>query len=506
MVLMNENARSFVSIAVRDGVAVIEVGRTAVDAQPEAVRAQVLASVRAALSDKNVREIAVAGAAGSFTPDEVRALQHSFSVVREAARPSDLAPGARPRQIARIAVVGGGTMGGGIALAAVAGGYRVTVIETDAARADAARERLTGDIERRRRERRLSDEEANARLALLSVRAEDDALADADLVIEAVFEDLAVKRALFERLGQVCKPTAVLASNTSTLDIDVLAQASGRPGDVVGMHFFSPANVMKLLEVVRWALTSPDVLATAIAVAQRLQKHAVVCGVCDGFIGNRMLEPYLREADALVLEGATPLQIDTALETFGMAMGPFRMLDLAGVDVATKVLIERHKQGRLPEDPRYRIVCRTLYEKGRFGQKTKAGFYRYEGRQYSADEEVAATVTALRETLGVVARDVIADEEIIRRCLYPLINEGYKILDERIARSADDIDVVWLSGYGFPYERGGPMWLGEQIGMSNVADFLRACANGRGDAQGYWTLADSLASSRHGEAAKECQP
>jgi 3-hydroxyacyl-CoA dehydrogenase len=421
-----------------------------------------------------------------------KALQYGFFAQREATKVPHIPAGTRERVINQVSIVGGGTMGRGIAMAFANADYPVTVIETDAARADAAAKAIRADYERLAALGRLTQEQAEARAARVVASTQDETLRTSDLVIEAVFEDLAIKTELCQRLGRLCKPGAIIASNTSALDINLLARASGRPADFLGLHFFSPAQVMRLLEIVRGEQTAPAVLATALALARRLEKHAVVCGVCFGFIGNRMLEPYLREAEVLLLEGATPRQIDRALEAFGMAMGPCRMLDLAGVDVAANVVIEQEKQGSLPADPTYRIVCRELYRLGRFGQKAGRGFYRYEGRKALDDLEAVAAIRELARCNRVTPRAAISDVEIVERCLLPLINEGYRIIEEGIAYRTSDLDVVWLSGYGFPADVGGPMFYASQMGLPRVRERLLHYASLRGDQYGYWTPAAAL--------------
>ena len=421
-----------------------------------------------------------------------KALQYGFFAQREATKVPHIPTGTRERVISRVAIIGGGTMGRGIAMAFANADYPVTVIETDAARADAAAQAIRAEYERLAASGRLTPEEAEARAARVVATTQDETLRTSDLILEAVFEDLAIKSELCKRIGRHCKPGAIIASNTSALDINLLARASERPADFLGLHFFSPAQVMRLLEIVRGEQTAPAVLATAVGLARRLEKHAVVCGVCFGFIGNRMLEPYLRETEALLLEGATPRQIDGALEAFGMAMGPCRMLDLAGVDVAANVVIEREKQGSLPADPTYRIVCRDLYRRGRFGQKAGKGFYRYEGRKALDDLEAIGAIRELARCHLVTPRAAISDTEIVERCLLPLINEGYRIIEEGIAYRTSDLDVVWLSGYGFPADVGGPMFYASQIGLPRVREQLLHYASLRGDQYGYWTPAAAL--------------
>jgi 3-hydroxyacyl-CoA dehydrogenase len=336
-------------------------------------------------------------------------------------------------------------------------------------------------------------------MGLLTGSLAHAALADCDLVIEAVFEDLDLKKQVCEKLGAIVKPGAIIATNTSTLDVDVLAQATGRPADVVGMHFFSPANVMRLLEVVRGQATAADVLATVMKLSAAIGKAAVVSGVCYGFIGNRMAEVYMREGEFLLMEGAEPKQVDDAVEALGMAMGPCRMLDMAGVDVGAKTVVERGKAGGLPPDPSYRAVVRKLFDLGRFGQKTGAGYYRYDGRHALPDPELSAIARSLGDAHGIPRRSDITEQEVVERLLYPLINEGIKILDEGIAYRPGDIDVVWVAGYGFPDHRGGPMHLADHLGLPTIADRLAHYAQVRGNRFGYWTpspLLTRLAASK----------
>jgi 3-hydroxyacyl-CoA dehydrogenase len=339
---------------------------------------------------------------------------------------------------------------------------------------------------------RLTSQQVEQRMGLLTGSLQVEALADCDLVVEAVFEDMALKKEVLARLGAVAKPGAIIATNTSTLDVDVLAQASGRPADVLGTHFFSPANVMRLLEVVRGRATAPDVLATVMQLAKTIGKVAVVSGVCYGFIGNRMAEAYMREAEFLIVEGAEPAQVDGAVEALGMAMGPCRMLDMAGVDVGAKTVIEYGKAGGLPADPSYRALVQKLFALGRFGQKTGAGYYRYQGRTPLPDPELTSIARELAAQHGIARRASIDDEEIVERLLYPLINEGVKILDEGIAYRPGDIDVVWVAGYGFPGQRGGPMWMADEIGLKRIAARLADYAQARGNAHGYWTASPLL--------------
>ena len=425
-----------------------------------------------------------------------RALRHLFFAEREAARVPGLPPSLTLRDIRKVGVVGAGTMGSGIAMNFMNIGLPTVILDSDASALD----RGLGLVQRNYcsavAKGRISEDDMNERMSHLKGTLDDADLGDCDLVIEAVFEDMALKKQVMARLGACCRPGAIIATNTSTLDVDELAAASGRPEDVVGMHFFSPANVMRLLEVVRGARTSPQVLASVMRVGRQIGKVAVVSGVCYGFIGNRMLEPYLRETEALLLEGASPEQVDKAIEAQGFAMGPCRMLDLAGVDVGAKVVQARAAAGTLPADPTYRVVVRKLFDLGRWGQKTSAGFYRYTGQTPMPDPEVDAICKALALDHGLVQRTEISDQEIVERLLYPLINEGLMLLDEGIALRPGDVDVVWVAGYGFPAYLGGPLFLADKIGLPTLVDRLKHYGNLRSNAHGYWTpcmLMDALA-------------
>jgi 3-hydroxyacyl-CoA dehydrogenase len=420
------------------------------------------------------------------------ALRHAFRAEREAAHVFGLPDAQARRPVDRVGVVGAGTMGRGIAMAFADAGIPVLLVEVNEFALARGLGALAASYEAMAARGRITAAQRAERTASLRGSLDYTDLRECDLVIEAVVEDMAVKRSVMQCLGDACKTGAIIATNTSTLDVDLLAAATARPADVLGMHFFSPANVMRLLEVVRGRATDLGVLATAMALARRIGKVAVMSGVCDGFIGNRMLEPYLREAEYLLLEGATPAQVDAALEAFGMAMGPCRMIDLAGMDVAASVLTERDKAGRLPPDPAYRVACRALAERGRLGQKAGAGYYRYNGRTPVPDPEVDAILAALGQRLGVRRRDTISDTEIVERCLYPLINEGARILEEGIACRAGDIDVVWLRGFGFPAVKGGPMHLAAVIGLPQLEATLARYARTRGNTFGYWTPAALL--------------
>jgi 3-hydroxyacyl-CoA dehydrogenase len=385
-------------------------------------------------------------------------------------------------------VIGSGTMGAGIAISLATGGYDVILVDANATALEAGLQRVRSTIEGSLKKGRLTAEAASAAMARVSGSSSFDDLAAADLVIEAVFEKMSVKQEVFETLGRVCKPGTVLATNTSTLDVDAIAAASGRAADVVGMHFFSPANIMRLVEIVRGRESSDTALATAAAVTKRIGKLGVVVGNCFGFVGNRMLYAYGREKELMMLEGATPEQVDRAMQDFGMAMGPNAVGDLAGLDIGASV--RREWQGK-PDDPRFYRVSDLLAERGRYGQKTGAGFYRYEGsdKKRTSDPEVLALIKAEAERLGVRQR-TIDDREIVERCMYALINEGARILDEGIARSAADIDAIWCNGYGYPRTRGGPMFYADTVGLPKVLDGIRKYEREQGAR--YWTPAQRL--------------
>jgi 3-hydroxyacyl-CoA dehydrogenase len=421
-----------------------------------------------------------------------RALRHLRFAEREAAKVPGLTRDTASRPILKVGIVGAGTMGGGIAMNFANAGIPTIVLEVS----DEALRRGLGSVrknyEASAAKGRLTAEQVAERMGLLHGALDYAALADCDLIIEAVFENLALKQEVCAKLGAVAKKGAIIATNTSTLDVDALARITGRPSDVVGMHFFSPANVMRLLEVVRGAATAPDVLATVMELAATIGKVPVVSGVCYGFIGNRMAEVYMREAEFLIMEGAEPAQVDASIESLGFAMGPCRMLDMAGVDVGAKTVIERGNAGGLPPDPSYRALVRKLFELGRFGQKTGAGYYRYDGRAPMADADVTAIAEELARQHGIIRRNSIGREEIIERLLYPLINEGLRILEEGIAYRPGDIDVIWVAGYGFPDFRGGPMWMANTIGLRVIAERLAYYATRYGNAFGYWTPAASL--------------
>lgn len=396
------------------------------------------------------------------------ALRHAFLAEREAAVLPDLPPQTRTQDIASAAVVGAGTMGSGIAIALASAGIPVVLLERDAAGLERGMATVRAHFEAAERKGRLSAEQARAQLARVRPTLDMADLGQADLVIEAVFELMDLKKQIFRELDRVAKPAALLASNTSFLSIDEMAAQTSRPGQVLGLHFFAPAQVMRLLEVVRGASsTSPQTLATAMRLARRLGKVGVVAGNCDGFIGNRMVAAYLHQADLLVLEGATPSQVDAALRRFGMAMGPFQMYDLSGLDLLPRM---RRDRGLERYDPRTLPVCERLVERGRHGQKTQAGYHDYgtPDRAARRSPEVEALIRDVARELGMAQRE-ITDEEIVERCILALFNTGCEVLGEGMAYRAGDIDTVYLKGYAFPAHRGGPMFWGEHTLGLDVA-------------------------------------
>ena len=421
---------------------------------------------------------------------ESRALRHAFFAERAAAKIPDVPEDTPLRKIAKVAVVGAGTMGSGITANFLTAGVPVTLLEAKKEALDRGQSVIRGIYEASAKKGRLKPQQVEERMALLKATQSYDDLRDADLVIEAVFEDIAVKEAVFRKLDETVKPGAILASNTSTLDLNKIASFTKRPADVIGTHFFSPANLMKLLEVVRGDKTAKDVLATVMAMSKKIRKTAVVSGVCDGFIGNRMVEQYLRQALFLLEEGATPGQVDRAVEKWGMAMGPFRMSDLAGNDIGWAI-----RKRRYLERPqmKYSKIADRLCEQGRFGQKTGLGWYRYEKGRRDAipDPAVDKMIVDYSAEIGVQRRK-IGGEEIVQRLIYALVNEGAAILEEGIAQRASDIDMVYLTGYGFPLYRGGPMFYADEVGLYNVvAAMARLAANPHGD-PAFWKPAPLL--------------
>ncbi len=405
---------------------------------------------------------------------ESRAARHVFAAERAAGKLPDIPADTPLRPIAKVGVIGAGTMGGGISMNFLNIGLPVVLLETGQEALDRGLATIRRNYENSAKRGKLSAEQVEQRMALITPTLSYDSLQDVDLVIEAVFEQMDVKEQVFRQLDAVCKPGAILASNTSYLDINKIAGFTRRPQDVLGLHFFSPANVMKLLEIVRGAQTAPDVMATALALGKRIRKVSVVSGVCDGFIGNRMLARYGAAANALIVAGASPQQIDRALERFGFAMGPFRVGDLAGLDIGWATRKRKAAEAGVPHEP---TVADKLCELGRFGQKTGAGWYRYAPgvRDALPDPVVEQLVADYRASKGVTPRQ-ISDEEIVQRCVYALVNEGARILEEGIAVRASDIDLVYLNGYGFPAHRGGPMCYANEVGLFNVARSLQGFA------------------------------
>jgi len=397
---------------------------------------------------------------------ESKAQRYLFVAEREAATIPDVPADTPAREIRKAAVIGAGTMGGGIAMNFANAGIPVTVVEVAQAALDRGLGVVRRNYETTAARGRLTARDAGQRMGLITGTTDFGAVADADLIIEAVFEEMPVKKAVFATLDRIAKPDAVLATNTSTLDVDEIASSTRRPEAVIGMHFFSPANVMRLLETVRGARSSKTTIATAMAAGRRIQKVPVLVGVCHGFVGNRMLLQREKEAERLILEGALPPEVDRVLYDFGFPMGPFAMGDLAGLDVGWRI-----RKGRGETSP----VADRLCEQGRFGQKTGAGYYRYGvDRTAVPDPDVEKTIVEVSTRLGI-ARRPIADEEIRERLLYPMVNEGAKILDEKIAIRASDVDVIWVYGYGWPLYRGGPMfWADFAVGLTALRDRLLA--------------------------------
>ncbi|MEA2719632.1 MAG: 3-hydroxyacyl-CoA dehydrogenase [Candidatus Eremiobacteraeota bacterium] len=419
--------------------------------------------------------------------EQSKARIHLFFAEREAAK---LADGSAPPpfSVRTAAIVGGGTMGTGIAMACANGGIEVTLIDIKPELVERARGIIAGNYGATLKKGKLSQDEHDARIARITFATSLDALAQADLVIEAVFEEMGVKQDVFREIDRIARPGAVLATNTSTLDVDAIAAVTSRPQDVVGMHFFSPANVMKLLEIVRGAKTSPQTIARALRIAKQLAKVGVVAGNCDGFIGNRMLHNYTREAGFLLEEGASPKRVDKVIKDFGLPMGPFAMGDLAGLDVGWRIRKGRHAIA--PPTGRYSKIADELCEAGRYGQKTGAGYYRYESgsRTPVPDPFTDELIERNAREAGIERRE-ITDDEILKRCMYPLVNEAAKILAEGIAARSGDVDVVWVYGYGFPAFRGGPLRWADSIGLRAIVDDLLAFERVHGS---NWTPAPLL--------------
>lgn len=419
-----------------------------------------------------------------------RALRHAFFAERAAARIPDVPESTPVRRIERAAVIGAGTMGGGIAICFLNAGLPVWLVETSREALDRGVGRIREIYAGQVRKGKLRAEQLEQRMQLLTPTLAYEDVAAADIVIEAVFEDMGVKEQVFRRLDQVVREGAILATNTSTLDVNRIARCTHRPQDVIGTHFFSPANVMKLLEIVRGEATARDVLATTMKLARTLRKTAVVAGVCDGFIGNRMIEQYGRQAVFMVEEGATPQQVDAAIEAFGFAMGPFRMQDLAGNDIGWHIRKRRYAER---PDMKYSRLADRICELGRFGQKTQAGWYDYRPGERRAlpSPVVEQLVAEHRASLGITARR-LDEREIVDRLVYALVNEGAQLLEERIAARASDIDVVYLTGYGFPAWRGGPMLYADEVGLYSVVRRMRQFAANPHADPAFWRPAPLL--------------
>ncbi|NDC61390.1 MAG: 3-hydroxyacyl-CoA dehydrogenase, partial [Betaproteobacteria bacterium] len=425
-----------------------------------------------------------------WTP-ECRALRHLFVAQRATAKIDDVPANTPKREVKSVAVIGAGTMGGGISMNFINAGIPVKILEMKQEALDKGISIIENNYQSQIKKGKLKEDKFHQRMALLSTTLDYADLADADLVIEAVFEELGVKEQVFKKLDEVMKPGAILASNTSTLDVNAIAHFTQRPQDVVGLHFFSPANVMKLLEVVRGADTAKDVMATVMDLAKTIRKTAVVSGVCDGFIGNRMIEQYSRQAGFLIEEGCTPQQVDKAVENFGFAMGPFRMGDLAGNDIGWAI-----RKRRYQEKPamKYSKTADLLCEQGRFGQKVGKGWYDYLPGKRDAipNQAVEDMIAKQRSSLGITPRK-ISDEEIVQRLVFSLVNEAAFILEEGIAARASDIDMVYITGYGFPIYRGGPMLYADEFGLFNVIQAMQRFAKNPHDDAQFWQPAPLLA-------------
>ena len=422
---------------------------------------------------------------------ESRALRHIFIAERAASKIPDVPEDTPKREIKSIAVIGAGTMGGGISMNFLNVGIPVKILEVKQEALDKGIATIRKNYEAQVKKGKLKQDKYEQRMSLLTTTLSYDDLRGADMVIEAVFEEMGVKEKVFKELDRVMKPGAILASNTSTLDMNKIAGFTKRPQDVIGTHFFSPANVMKLLEVVRAKKTAKDVLATVMALGKKIKKTAVVSGVCDGFIGNRMIEQYSRQAGFLLEEGCTPAQVDKAIEKFGFAMGPFRMGDLAGNDISWAIRKRRYIE---KPDVKYSKTADLLCEMGRYGQKTGAGWYDYlPGKRDAIPSPlVEGMIEKHRKDMGVTPRK-ISDEEIVQRLLYAMVNEAARILEEGIAARASDIDMVYLTGYGFPVYRGGPMLYADQVGLFNVVQSMKRFAKNPLDDAKFWQPAPLLA-------------
>jgi 3-hydroxyacyl-CoA dehydrogenase len=422
-----------------------------------------------------------------------KALVHIFFAERDARKIPDLPAETQALPIRSAGIVGAGTMGGGIAMSFANAGIPVQLLDVNPEALDRGLAQIRKNYSSSVTRGSLTQAGMDRALALIAGTTQYEALGAADIVIEAVFEDMQAKKQVFARLDAVCAPTAILASNTSSLDIDTIAAATSRPESVAGTHFFSPANVMKLLENVRGKSSSARTIATVMSLGKLLDKVVVLAGNCDGFIGNRMLQFYSGEAEFLLEEGATPEQIDRVMEGFGFAMGPLAVRDLAGNDVGYLI----RKGRKIPADERFSPILQRMFETGRLGQKTGSGFYRYEGRTRISDPEVMRLIAGISKELGIARRE-IADAEILSRLLHPLVNEGAKIIEEGIAIRASDVDVVYVNGYGFPAHKGGPMFWAQETGFAKIIETMRKLAPTHGQRWRPAPLLERLAASGQG--------
>ena len=412
--------------------------------------------------------------------DQSKAQRHAFFAERQVAKIADVPKDTPLLPVKTAAVIGCGTMGGGIAMNFANAGIPVTVFEVSQEALDKGLTIIRKNYAATVSKGRLSQNEMDQRLGLISTTVDYADLAAVDVVVEAVFEDMALKKEVFGKLDIVCKPGAILATNTSTLNVNEIAAATNRPDKVIGTHFFSPANVMKLMENVRGEQSSPETIATVMKLSKTIAKVGVLVGVCDGFVGNRMLYAYRRQSDFLLEEGALPAQIDKVIYDFGMPMGPYAMGDLAGLDVGWR--IRQQQAATRPPHLRYSTVADRVCELGRFGQKTSAGWFRYEegSRTPIPDPIVDELILKISQENGFTRREV-GDQEILERCMYPLVNEGAKILEEGLAQRASDIDVIWMYGYGFPRFRGGPMFWADLVGVQAIYDTMSRLHDEHGD-------------------------
>jgi 3-hydroxyacyl-CoA dehydrogenase len=431
-----------------------------------------------------------------YKSTQAQARIHLFFAERAVSKIPNLSPDARPLSIKSAAVIGAGTMGNGIATNFLNAGIPVTMIDTSAEFVARGKKAIEQSFSGQVKKGKIKEDDAARKLASLQTATDYEGLRDVDMVIEAVFENMKIKQEVFQTLSKVCRADTILATNTSTLDIDEIASAAAHPERVIGMHFFSPASIMKLLEVVRGGASSDTTIVTAMAVGKQMKKVAVLVGNCDGFVGNRMLNGYVREAEILLEEGALPEQIDRVMTEFGFAMGPFAVGDLAGIDVHARIRQERDARGGTLF--RESKIANLLYEKGRYGQKTSAGWYRYEpgNRKPIVDEFVTNTILEESKRLGV-QRKSISDEEIVKRCLYPLVNEGARILEEGMAFRSSDIDIIWIYGYGFPAFRGGPMFWADTVGLKNILADLKELQKRYGDVWEPAPLLETLVENEH---------